>query len=117
MSVLVAVPDLFFAARIAATARALGVEVVSCLPAELAEHWRAGCFERVIVDLHGAAALEGVRSLRAAPGGAQAEIVGFYSHVDRALREAALAAGVSLALPRSAFTARLPALLAGGAAG
>jgi NADH:ubiquinone oxidoreductase subunit 6 (subunit J) len=39
--------------------------------------------------------------------------VGFYPHVDRALREAALAAGVDQVLPRSAFTVRLAALLAG----
>ena len=40
-------------------------------------------------------------------------VVGFYSHVDQATREAALASGVDDVLPRSAFTARLPAILAG----
>ena len=55
------------------------------------------------------------RALKADPGTAGLEIVGFYSHVEQALREAALAAGVDHVLPRSAFTARLPALLAGEA--
>jgi hypothetical protein len=40
-------------------------------------------------------------------------VIGFYSHVDRELREAALAAGLDQVLPRSAFTVRLPALLEG----
>jgi hypothetical protein len=40
-------------------------------------------------------------------------MVGFYSHVDTATRDAALAAGVETVLPRSAFVARLPELLRG----
>ena len=54
-----------------------------------------------------------VRALKAEPDLAAVRVVGFYSHVDAALREAALAAGVDAALPRSAFTTRLPGLLAG----
>jgi hypothetical protein len=40
-------------------------------------------------------------------------VTGFFSHVDHATRDAALAAGVDEVLPRSAFVSRLPALLAG----
>ena len=40
-------------------------------------------------------------------------VVGFYSHVETALRRSALEAGIDEALPRSAFTQRLPELLSG----
>ncbi len=116
--VLAFAPDLFFAAKIAAVAEAAGT------PLEILD---AGAILRrcageapapapaplVIVDLGaGPAALELARSLRAgAPAGLR--LVGFYPHVDAALRDAAIGAGVDPVLPRSAFVARLPALLAG----
>ena len=86
---------------------------MACAPAELAERWSTGAFARAIVDLHAPGALDAVRALRSAPGGDDASVIGFYSHVDQALRAAALEAGVTSALPRSAFTARLPELLRG----
>jgi CheY-like chemotaxis protein len=114
--VLAVAPDLFFAARIAETARACGVDLATCVPADLASRFAGGGFANLIVDLHAPGALDAVRALRATPDGESVEIVGFYSHVDQALRAAALAAGVTQALPRSAFTARLAALLRGDAA-
>jgi DNA-binding NarL/FixJ family response regulator len=39
-------------------------------------------------------------------------VVGFYSHVDQATRDRATSAGIDEVLPRSAFFARLPELLA-----
>jgi len=66
----------------------------------------------VIVDLHvpGMDAL--VTGLRAALP--SAEIVGFYSHVETHIRDTALAAGASAAMPRSQFVTRLSALLERG---
>jgi hypothetical protein len=51
--------------------------------------------------------------LRSDPAIGPIEVIGFYSHVDQATRAAAEAAGVTRALPRSAFTAQLARLLAG----
>ncbi len=54
-----------------------------------------------------------VRALRTEPATAALPVTGFFSHVDIARRDAALAAGVDRALPRSAFTAKLPEILRG----
>ncbi len=107
-------PDLFFATRIAGTAARLGVTVELPAPSEALAAIRRDPPRLVILDLHAAGdPLALVRALRADPVTRQVPLVGLYAHVDRALREAALAAGVDQVLPRSAFTARLPGLLAG----
>jgi DNA-binding NarL/FixJ family response regulator len=112
--VVMLVPDLFFAAKIRTAAQHLGVEVVPTEAARLVDDCRARTPARVIVDLHaGAAALVAVRALKADPALAGVPVTGFYSHVDDATRQAALAAGVDQAMPRSAFTAKLAELLAG----
>ncbi|MBI1796026.1 MAG: response regulator [Candidatus Eisenbacteria bacterium] len=108
------VPDLFFAARIAATAAQLGAELRQPAPADALAEIRAAAPDLVIVDLSaGRAVLDAVRALKADPDARRTPVVGFYPHVDGALREAAREAGVDSILPRSAFTARLAALLAG----
>jgi CheY-like chemotaxis protein len=113
--VVAVVPDLFFAARIAATGEATGVEVIQpSLAAALAAIRDARPY-LVIVDLTaGPAILDLVRALAADPDLDATPVVGFYPHVEGALRETALAAGVDAVLPRSAFTRRLAALLTGG---
>lgn len=70
---------------------------------------------RVLLDLHAGGALELLRALKADARTARIPVVGFYSHVETALRREALAAGVDEALPRSAFVTRLPALLSDAA--
>ena len=115
-TVLMAVPDLFFATRIQSTAAQLGVALESCAPPQLADHAARLGPALVIADLHAPGALAAVTALRGQPATRDLAVVGFYSHVDGPLREAALAAGVTHVLPRSAFTARLPDLLAGDAA-
>lgn len=108
------VPDLFFAARIAGTAERLGVVLEMPAPAAALETIRRAPPALVILDLHAPGdPLALARSLRADPGTRTIPLIGFYAHVDRALREAALAVGLDQVLPRSAFTVRLPALLAG----
>jgi DNA-binding NarL/FixJ family response regulator len=114
--VLVAVPDLFFSTRIQATAKELGIACVACAPAALADRFRLEPAPLVIVDLHAVGALDAIRALREVPAARDTRVVGFYSHVDNELRASAIAAGVSDAMPRSAFTAKLAGILSGTAA-
>ncbi|HYG09211.1 MAG TPA: hypothetical protein VD835_04485 [Pyrinomonadaceae bacterium] len=114
--VLVAVDDLFFAAKIRATAEHLGVELVFPRSLEsLCEAARAGAHALVIVDLHlqrydpfaVARQLKADEALRETP------LVGFFSHVRVELQKRASDAGFDRILPRSAFTKRLPEILQG----
>ena len=107
------VPDLFFATRIAEVARASGVEHRAADPARALAVCREAPPDLVLLDLHAPRALEVVGALREDAATRSIAIVGFHSHVDVALREAAIAAGIDRAMPRSAFTARLAALMAG----
>jgi len=112
--VVAVVPDLFYATRIATTAAALGVELILCAEGDALEACRDRSPDLVILDLRATGdpfAL--ARALKRDPATGRVPIVGFYSHVDQESRRAAEAAGVDRALPRSAFTQRLPELLAG----
>lgn len=113
-NILVVVPDLFFSARIREVAQASGVSVREAAPAAAAAEAARLAPDLILVDLHGT---PDPRSLIAALRAAAPEcgVVGFHSHVDTAVRDAALEAGATRVLPRSAFTRRLPELLAGGA--
>ena len=112
--VVAVVPDLFFAARIAGTAEQLGVALEMPAPDEAMATIRRAPPALVILDLHAPGDPLGLaRALRADPATRSIHLIGFYSHVDRELRETALAAGLDQVLPRSAFTVRLPALLEG----
>src|SRR5262249_15564907 len=77
---LAVIPDLFSAAKVAATARAAGVALTSASPADAAgkaAEIRPGL---VLVDLHVPDAVATVAALaRATP---PATIVGFFSHVE-----------------------------------
>lgn len=112
--ILAVVPDLFFSTRILATARTVGVPVdLSPLPRAL-----AACTEAppalVLIDLHATGdPMALIRALKADERTRDVRLIGFYSHVETALRRSALEAGIDEALPRSAFTQRLPELLAG----
>lgn len=112
--VLVVVPDLFFATRIATTAGLLGVRIRPVEMAEAHGACRAEPPALVILDLHAPGdPLALARALKSDPATRELPIVAFYSHVERELREAALAAGIDRVMPRSAFTARLPDILLG----
>ncbi len=114
--VVAVVPDLFFATRISGTAERLGVALELPAPAEALETIRRAPPDLVILDLHAPGdPLALARALRADVATRSIHLIGFYSHVDRELRKAALAAGLDQVLPRSAFTVRLPALLKGDA--
>ena len=111
--VLTVVPDLFFATRIAAVAEATGTRVIAASRADAADRARRETPDLVVLDLHSTDDLAGlVQALRGATP-REIPIVGFYSHVDTAIRDAAVAAGVTHVMPRSLFTRRLPELLSG----
>ena len=112
--VVAVVPDLFFATRIAGTAERLGVALEMPAPAAALETIRRAPPDLVILDLHAPGdPLALAHALRADVATRSIHLIGFYSHLDHRLREAALAAGLDQVLPRSAFTVGLPALLTG----
>jgi CheY-like chemotaxis protein len=112
--VVAVVPDLFFATRIAATAARLAVTLETPAPQEALDAIRQRPPDLVILDLRAPGdPLALARALKADPATRSIPLIGFYPHVEAELRTAALAAGVDQVLPRSAFTARLAALLAG----
>ena len=116
--VVAAVDDLFFAAKIRATAEQLGVSV------EFQRDLDALCASAqaeppalVIVDLQAqrldpfalATRLKADDTLRGIP------IVGFFAHVQAELQQRAVQAGFDRVLTRSTFTRELPTLLSGRA--
>lgn len=116
-TVFAVVPDLFFATRIVATARTLGVELALVPAAQLLARCAQSPPALVLVDLHAPGDPVGlVRALKSDPATRAIAVTGFYSHVESALRTAALEAGIDEALPRSAFVNRLPGLLTGESA-
>lgn len=111
--ILAVVPDLLFLTRIRETARAAGVTLETVPVARALEACRAQPPDLVIFDLTDPAdPFAAAAAIRREPGLGSLPLVGFYPHVMADLRERALAAGIQ-PLPRSAFTARLGALLAG----
>ena len=95
------VPDLMLASRVTESLRAAGHEVVpvgAAPPVDLP----AGA-ELVVCDLEAVDPAE----VAALPVPA----LGFYSHVDIETRDAATAAGIDLAVPRSRMARELPALV------
>ncbi len=112
--VLAAIPELLFATRVSEAARLAGVGFTNVALTRLAVEAAERRPDLVLVDLTApgdpAAA---IAALRAVPELASLRVIGFYPHVHDGLRVAALAAGATAALPRSAFTSRLGEVLAG----
>jgi CheY-like chemotaxis protein len=111
--VVAVVSDLLFRTRIETTAAQAGV-ALSVVPSELlvatCEADPPDLIVLALDDPGDPVALAG--ALAAAPGVRNIPIVGFYPHVDQALRERAQAAGVT-PVPRSAFVARMAEILKG----
>lgn len=109
--VLVLVRDLMFSSRIAATARAAGVDIsIVRDPIQLT----ATPGRRLIVDLNLPGAIEAAAAWTrssAGSGHAPGDVVGFVSHVDSDTIARARAAGIDRVLPRSRFVETLPELL------
>lgn len=115
-TVIAAVDDMFFASKINATARALGM-VVS-FPRTLAALISLASEELpdlFVVDLHNtklnpieiAAQLKTNETLRSVP------LLGFFSHVNLDLQRQAAEAGYDEVIPRSLFARDLAKILAG----
>ncbi len=114
--VIAAVDDMFFAAKIRAVAEHLSIDVrFAKSVAALIETARDVNPSLFIFDLHTqkydpfalAAQLKADEQLRRTP------LIGFYSHVETALRQQAIASGFDRVLPRSAFTKQLAEILSG----
>jgi CheY-like chemotaxis protein len=116
--VLALVDDLFFQARLAETARKLGVTLKTVSTGatlvkmlEAAPDGDPGDLPRlVIVDLSARqGAVEAIEQLQRS--GNPIPVIGFLSHVQTELAERARAAGCKQVMPRSSFTANLSEIL------
>jgi DNA-binding NarL/FixJ family response regulator len=118
--VIAAVDDMFFAAKIRATAEHLGLAVSFPRSADsLIEQARTLLPALIIFDLHSqrfepfitAQGLKADKDLQSVP------LLGFFSHVRTDLQRRAEAAGFDRIMPRSAFTKHLAEILQNGQSG
>jgi len=112
--ILAVVDDLMFASKIRAAAGRMGVSVAFARSSQgaLAEMQKAPP-SLVIFDLNNPRTdpLGTVAAMKTSPALASVPTVGFVSHVDTDLIDAARKAGVDEVMARSAFADRLPAIL------
>ena len=113
---LAAVQDIFFAAKITAAAKRVGVNVDFIREEEKLLQAAASSPSVVIIDLNNSGLnwAELVRKLKAAsPDGGvpDVQIIAYLSHVQRDLMREAQKAGCDLVLPRSVFSQQLDDLL------
>jgi PleD family two-component response regulator len=115
-TVIAAVDDMFFASKIRATAKALGMVVN--FPRTLAALVSLARDEQpdlLIVDLHNEKLdpIELATQFKASDNLKSVPLLGFFSHVDVDLQRRALDAGYDEVLPRSLFARDLANILAG----
>jgi len=115
-TILAAVDDMFFAAKIRATAEAMDVNIkfhrqLDGLVNAAAEQSPA----LIVVDLHNEKIdpMELARTLKASHHANTIPLLGFFSHVQTDLQRAAVAAGYDQVIPRSVFSRDLAKILAG----
>ena len=113
---LAAVQDIFFAAKITAAAKRVGVTVDFIREEEKLLQAAASSPSVVIIDLNNSGLhwAELVRKLKAAPSQSappDVQIIAYLSHVQRDLMREAQKAGCDLVLPRSVFSQQLDDLL------
>ena len=115
-TIIAIVDDLFFASKIRGTGEHLGVRVqfiksISDAVAKAREEVPA----LLIVDLNARCcdATELARALKADDNLNGIPLLGFFSHIQTELQQAALAAGFDRVMPRSAFTRNLAEILSG----
>lgn len=110
------IDDLFFQAKVAETARQLGVELRVFAAAQpfLTEIAKEKP-RLVLLDLNSRAdAFEAIGEIQKSDrNGARPRVIAFLSHVQTELAERARAAGCGEVMPRSAFTRNLATILAG----
>lgn len=113
-TILAAVDDMFFAAKIRATAEALGVTLKFHRRLEgLVEAASGQSPDLIIVDLHNEKLdpIELARVLKADEGSRTIPLLGFFSHVQTELQRAAVEAGYDQVMPRSVFSRDLAQIL------
>ena len=110
---LAAVQDIFFAAKISAAAKRVGVDVQFVKDEGKLLEDAASSPSVVIVDLNHASInpVELVRKLKSNPPERAVQVIGFLSHVQQDLIREAQKAGCDLVLPRSVFSQQLDDLL------
>jgi PleD family two-component response regulator len=116
--ILAVLDDLMFTSKIKTTAAQLGIPVTFARSADAAlEAMRTSPPALVIFDLNNArtAPLAVVAGMKQDPALAAVRTVGYASHVQVDVINAARAAGVGEVLPRSAFTQQLADILRSGA--
>lgn len=115
-AVLVAVDDLFFAAKIRAVAESVGVATHLVKDkAGIVKAAREESPSLVLVDLHAQKfdAISLGRELKGDESLKGIELVGFFSHVQTGLQKEAQGAGFDRVLARSVFTRHLAEILKG----
>jgi PleD family two-component response regulator len=118
--ILAVLDDLMFTSKIRTTARQLGVAITFARTADGARSEMSRLAPAlVILDLNGPRTdpLGLVAAMKADPALAAVRTVGYVSHVQTDLINAARHAGVDEVLARSAFAERLPEILRGGETG
>lgn len=115
-TVIAAVDDMFFAAKIRAAADHLGITLRSMRnPEQLLNAARESNADLIIVDLH-AQTLDPIALALALKSDEQLKsirLLGFFSHVQTELQREAVAAGFDEVVPRSVFSRDLGEILGG----
>ena len=115
-NVIAVVDDLFFASKLRGTAEQVGTRVhFSRSIADAVAKARDEAPALIIADLNAGCcdALELARALKGDDSLAGVPLLGFFSHVQTELQQAATAAGYDRVIPRSAFTRNLAVILSG----
>ena len=112
------VDDLFFTAKIAATASICAVSVSFVKNQEdLLKTARELKPSLILIDLS-KDSLSPVNAIRTLKGNSEVQaipVIGFYSHVQTELKEKAIQAGCNTVMPRSFFSQNLASILSEGA--
>ena len=115
-TIIAVVDDLFFASKIRGTAEQVGTRVrfSRSVPDAIAKA-REEAPGLIIADLNASCCdvLALARALKADDLLAGVPLLGFFSHIQTELQQAAIAAGYDRVMPRSAFTKNLAQILAG----
>ena len=115
-TIIAVVDDLFFASKIRGTAEQVGTRVqFSRSIADALAKARDEAPALIIADLNASSCdpLELARALKGDDCSAGVPLLGFFSHIQTDLQQAAIAAGYDRVMPRSAFTKNLADILAG----
>lgn len=107
--------DILFFSKIALAAQSFHIEIVQIngIPEEIIKQVIAISPSGVFIDINAKKTdvISLIRSMKTHPATASIPLLGFVSHVDTEIRDAAISAGCDNVLARSAFIQRLPDLL------